>query len=111
MDSNRVHEPVFREHPDWIAVDADGKPYRSGDLYVTCINGPYYRSFLPDVMREIVERAHPDGFTDNSWAGLGRDTICYCANCSRSFQAKAGLALRGAHTRTRSIPPLLAAFT
>ena len=86
MDSNRVHEPVFREHPDWIAVDADGKPYRSGELYVTCINGPYYRSFLPDVMREVIQRSHPDGFTDNSWSGLDRNSICYCENCRRGFR-------------------------
>jgi len=90
MDSNRVHEPVFREHPDWIAIDADGKPYRSGDLYVTCINGPYYRSFLPGVMREIIERAHPDGFTDNSWSGLDRGSICYCENCRKGFRDAAG---------------------
>ena len=85
MDSNRVHEPVYRQHPDWIAVDAEGTPYRSGDLYVTCINGPYYREFLPGVMREIIERAHPDGFTDNSWSGLDRNSICYCENCRRGF--------------------------
>jgi hypothetical protein len=90
MDSNRVHEPVFREHPDWIAVDADGKPYRSGELYVTCINGPYYRSFLPDVMREVIGRSHPDGFTDNSWSGLDRDRICYCESCRRGFHDAAG---------------------
>ncbi|HEU4720738.1 MAG TPA: alpha-amylase family protein, partial [Gemmatimonadaceae bacterium] len=90
MDSNRVHEPVFREHPDWIAVDAEGKPYRSGELYVTCINGPYYRSFLPDVMREVIERARPDGFTDNSWSGLDRSSICYCENCRRGFRDATG---------------------
>jgi hypothetical protein len=90
MDSNRVHEPVFREHPDWIAVDAEGAPYRSGELYVTCINGPYYRSFLPDVMREIIARTHPDGFTDNSWSGLDRGSICYCENCKRGFHDASG---------------------
>ena len=93
MDSNRVHEAMFRAHPDWIAVDAGGQPYRSGDLFVTCINGPYYRSYLPDVMREIVERSHPDGFTDNSWSGLDRGSICYCVNCARSFRAERNLEL------------------
>src|SRR3954467_6484242 len=58
MDSNRVHEPLYKAHPDWIAVDATGAPYRSGDLFVTCINGPYYREYLPDVMREIIDRSH-----------------------------------------------------
>ena len=45
------------------------------------------------MLREIIERSRPDGFTDNSWAGLGRESICYCANCDRKFRAKTGQAL------------------
>jgi hypothetical protein len=41
------------------------------------------------VLREIVSRSQPDGFTDNSWAGLGRESICYCDNCVRRFRDKA----------------------
>ncbi len=56
-----------------------GAPYRAGEQYVSCINGPYYQEYLPDVLREIIERSHPEGFTDNSWSGLDRGRICYCA--------------------------------
>jgi hypothetical protein len=90
MDSNRTHEELYRAHPDWFAVDAAGRPYRAGELYVTCINSPYYEEFIPDVLREIIERSHPEGFTDNSWSGLGRSSICYCANCARKFQERTG---------------------
>jgi hypothetical protein len=90
MDSNRAHEPMYHAHPDWFAVDAAGKPYRAGELYVSCINGPYYEQYLPDIHREIIERTHPEGFTDNSWSGLGRDSICYCANCARRFRDHSG---------------------
>ncbi|MDB4884240.1 MAG: hypothetical protein JWL95_3006, partial [Gemmatimonadetes bacterium] len=93
MDSNRVHEPMYRAHPDWIAVDDAGQPYKSGELFVTCINGPYYREYLPEVMREIITRSSPDGFTDNSWSGLDRGSICYCVNCAANFRARTGLAL------------------
>ena len=93
MDSSRVHEPLYRAHPDWIAVDDKGQPYRNGDLFVTCVNGPYYREYLPDVLREIIGRSHPEGFTDNSWSGLDRGSICYCANCARIFRDTRGLAL------------------
>jgi hypothetical protein len=93
MDSNRTAEDFFQAHPDWFARDRDGRPYRAADKYVACINSPYYDEYLPDVLREIIERSHPDGFTDNSWAGLGRDGICFCANCERSFRAKTGTAL------------------
>ena len=88
MDSNRTAEDFYHAHPDWFARDKEGRPYRAADKYVTCINSPYYDEYLPAVLREIIERSHPDGFTDNSWAGLGRDSICYCANCDRAFRAK-----------------------
>ena len=90
MDSNRAAEDFFQAHPDWFARDVEGKPYRAADKYVACINSAYYDEYLPGVLREIVERSRPDGFTDNSWAGLGRDSICYCDNCQRKFRAKTG---------------------
>ncbi len=93
MDSNRAAADFFEAHPDWFARDAEGKPYRAADKYIACINTPYYDEYLPGVLREIVERSHPDGFTDNSWAGLGRESICFCASCERTFRAKTGLAL------------------
>lgn len=89
MDSNRTAEDFYQAHPDWFARMADGRPYRAADKYVTCINSPYYDEYLPDVLREIIDRSHPEGFTDNSWAGLGRGSICYCDNCRRKFRAHA----------------------
>ncbi|HEX7583660.1 MAG TPA: twin-arginine translocation signal domain-containing protein, partial [Prolixibacteraceae bacterium] len=42
MDSNRAHEEFYKAHPDWFAIDAEGKPYKAGELFITCINSPYY---------------------------------------------------------------------
>lgn len=85
MDSNRADEQFYRAHPGWFAVDAQGQPYREGDLYVACVNSPYYDEHIPNVLREIIERSHPDGFADNSWSGLDRARICGCPYCARSF--------------------------
>ena len=93
MDSNRTAEDFFQAHPDWFARNSEGKPYRAADKYVTCVNGPYYDEYLPSVLTEIIERSHPEGFADNSWSGLGRDSICYCDNCARKFRDKAGATL------------------
>jgi Hypothetical glycosyl hydrolase 6 len=86
MDSNRTSEDFFRAHPDWFARAANGDPYRAADKYITCVNSPYYDEYIPSVMREIIERSRPEGLTDNSWSGLGRDSICYCENCARNFR-------------------------
>ncbi len=93
MDSNRADKRFYVEHPDWFTHDAEGVPYRAGEHYIACINGPYYREYLPEILREIIERSHPDGLTDNSWSGLERARICHCGNCAASFRAATGHAL------------------
>ena len=42
------------------------------------------------MLREIIERSRPEGITDNSWSGLGRENICYCENCARRFRDRSG---------------------
>jgi hypothetical protein len=97
MDSNRTSEDFFKAHPDWFTRDASGNPYRAADKYITCVNSPYYDEYIPGVMREIIERSHPEGLTDNSWSGLPRTNICYCENCARKFRDKSGSPLPKSH--------------
>lgn len=93
MDSNRANEDFYKAHPDWFAIDSNGKPYRAGELYITCVNSPYYEKHIPEILKEISDMYHPEGFTDNSWSGLGRESICYCENCKKSFLSKTGKSL------------------
>src|SRR5690348_14808303 len=84
-DSNRAHGEFFAAHPDWFATDAKGTPYKAGDLYISCINSPYYQNHIPAILTEIAQMYKPEGFTDNSWSALGRGFICYCNYCRKSF--------------------------
>ena len=97
MDCNRTAADFYQAHPDWFARQASGQPHRAEDKYVTCVNSPYYDEYIPGILREIIERSHPEGFADNSWSGLNRDSICYCANCTRKFRGNAGAALPTQH--------------
>jgi len=90
MDSSGANEDFYHTHPDWFSADADGRPYRARDLYVPCINGPYYHEHIAAILREIIARYQPEGFTDNLWSGLERNRICYCGNCVQKFRAQAG---------------------
>ena len=90
MDSNRAHEEFYNTHSDWFAIDEKGNPYKAAELYVTCINSPYYNEHIPSILTEIAQLYKPEGFTDNSWSGLGRDSICYCENCKKDFFKKTG---------------------
>jgi hypothetical protein len=95
MDSSRAHEEFYQAHPDWFAVDISGKPYKAGELFISCINSPYYNDHLPAILTEITELYKPEGFTDNSWSGLGRESICYCKYCRKSFREKTGREIPG----------------
>ena len=94
MDSNGAGKEFYEAHPDWFTRNAEGEPYfRERDLYAPCINGPYYREHIPAILREVAAKFRPEGFTDNSWSGLPRASICYCANCRTRFKEQRGLDL------------------
>jgi hypothetical protein len=97
MDSSRAHKELYEAHPDWFASDHEGKPFRNGEHFITCVNSPYFKEYLPDILREIIERSHPEGFTDNSWSGLDRAHICHCEHCGKSFLNRTGKPLPRAH--------------
>jgi hypothetical protein len=93
MDSHRADQAFYDAHPDWFAHDAHGQPYKVTDLYVACVNSPYYHQHIPAVLAEVAERYRPDGFTDNNWNGPMRHQPCYCRHCADSFRARTGEAL------------------
>lgn len=85
MDINTTTRALYDSHPDWYCRDKEGKPYMSQGRYVACVNGGYYQDFIPQVFQEIIDKHHPDGFADNSWAGMKRTSICYCSSCRKKF--------------------------
>ncbi len=74
-------------HPDWIAVEANGKPRRhwaSPDMWVTCGLGPYNFEFMTEVKKELMSRYRMDGIFINRWDGSG---MCYCEHCRKNFKS------------------------
>ncbi len=93
MDSNRAEERFYRQYPDWFVMDRQGQPCGTQGRYQACVNSPYYKEYIPSILREIIGRYQPDGFTDNSWTGVGRNRICYCPYCRHKFAAEVGMSL------------------
>jgi len=93
VDPHAAHQDVYDAHPDWIAVQADGKPRRHWampELWVTCALGPYNFEFMTSVIREIMTTYKPDGIFANRWSGSG---MCYCEHCRHNFKEFSGLDL------------------
>jgi hypothetical protein len=93
MCSGQISEEAFRAHPEWVTRLASGEPFRRGDGYSACINGAYFEEYVPGILREIIERTHPEGIAEVEWGLNTRDVICHCANCIRKFRDKSGAAL------------------
>ncbi len=92
-DPHAAHQEVFDAHPDWIAVDSEGRRRRhwsSPDLWVTCALGPYNFEFMTLVTKEIVSLYKVDGIFSNRWSGSG---MCYCEHCRQNFKDATGLEL------------------
>lgn len=89
-DPHAVHQDVYDAHPDWIAVDAEGRKRRhwaDPTLWVTCALGPYNFEFMTGVTREIVSLYKVDGIFSNRWEGSG---MCYCEHCRANFKKFSG---------------------
>ncbi len=92
-DPHGTYDDVKAAHPDWIAVEASGKPRRhwsSPEMWVTCGLGPYNFEFMTAVHREIMTRYRPDGIFLNRWDGSGE---CYCQHCRSDFKTATGFEL------------------
>ncbi len=92
-DPHAMHQDAYEAHPDWVAVDADGKPRRhwaQPELWVTCALGPYNFEFMTEVHREIMRLYQVEGIFSNRWAGSG---MCYCEHCQRNFREAYGMDL------------------
>src|SRR6266481_2314051 len=89
-DPHATHPDAYEAHPDWIAVDAQGKKrkhWADPDFWVTCALGPYNFEFMTEVTKEIVTQYKVDGVFSNRWTGSG---MCYCEHCVHNFKAFSG---------------------
>ena len=92
-DPHSIRDDAAEAHPEWVAVDAQGRRRRhwaTPDRWVTCALGPYNFEFMTEVTKEIVSLYRVDAVFSNRWSGHG---ICYCEACRVNFRAFSGLDL------------------
>jgi Hypothetical glycosyl hydrolase 6/Beta-galactosidase trimerisation domain len=90
VDPHCIRDDAANKHPEWVAIDAQGKKARHmvmKDRWLTCALGPYNFEFMPQVLREIAAKYAVDAFFANRWAG---HIVCYCDSCKSEFKKAAG---------------------
>ena len=90
VDPHAIHQDAADAHPEWIAVDREGRPRRHWaypSVWVTCAYSDYNFRFMPQVLAEITESYDIDAIFANRWQGHG---VCYCDSCKANFHAASG---------------------
>jgi hypothetical protein len=93
VDPHAIHDDAARAHPEWVAIDAEGKPRRHWafpEVWVTNAYGDYNSVFMPEVVKEIVREYDIDAVFANRWQGHGVD---YGEDSRRRFRDFSGLDL------------------
>jgi hypothetical protein len=90
VDPHCIRDADAQAHPEWVAVDANGRKARHmviQDRWLSCALGPCNMEFMPKVLTEIASKYDIDGFFANRWAG---HITCYCDSCKANFKRATG---------------------
>ena len=61
FDFSRVHESIFKAHPDWCYISPKGERIINTDMYVVSINAPYVQDRAFKIIEEVIDRFAIDG--------------------------------------------------
>lgn len=98
FDFSRVHESIFKAHPDWCYISSGGERIINTNMYAVAINGPYVQQHAFDIIQEVLDLYPIDGIflnmpgyqTRNAYEGkyYGIDQNEYDKAAFRKFSGK-----------------------
>lgn len=94
VDPHAIHADAAEAHPEWLALDADGRPmehWAFPGIWLTCPFSTYHREFITEVARELVRDYDIDAIFANRWQGSGE--ISYSEHARRDFFDSTGFDL------------------
>ncbi|SKB48145.1 alpha-amylase family protein [Dyadobacter psychrophilus] len=61
FDFSRVHESIYKAHPDWCYISPKGERIINTDMYVVSINAPYVQEKAFKIVEEVIDMFPIDG--------------------------------------------------
>ena len=61
FDFSRVHESIYKAHPDWCYISQKGERIINTDMYVVSINAPYVQKKAFKIIEEVIDTFPIDG--------------------------------------------------
>jgi hypothetical protein len=87
IETNFLHESIFKQRPEWFERNKDGSPRAHSEtpwVYRTCLFSNYRNEQVPKIINEIASMYDVDGFFTNSWPQVELPPhLCYCENCQK----------------------------
>jgi hypothetical protein len=93
VDFRGVDRKIYELHPDWFAVDAEGKPILWPDadapepLYAACHNSYYANELAVQFIDTLFEKYDLDGIYEEA---LSCPEVCHCRRCTTRYRAETG---------------------
>ncbi|WP_026630380.1 family 10 glycosylhydrolase [Dyadobacter alkalitolerans] len=61
FDFSRVHESIYKAHPEWCYISPKGERIINTDMYVVSINAPYVQEKAFKIIEEVIDMFPIDG--------------------------------------------------
>jgi len=61
FDFSRVHESIYKQHPDWCYISPAGERIINTNMYAVTINGPYVQQHAFSIVDEVLQTFPVDG--------------------------------------------------
>jgi len=78
---------VAADHPEWVSIDKNGKPYENvSGMYTACVMGDYGKDYGGQMVKEILENYDVDGIKFGGGSYGFHGDICYCESCRSDYE-------------------------
>jgi len=85
-DLSVISPEVALEHPEWISVDINGRPYESvSGMYTACVMGSYSEDYGKRMVKEIIDNYDVDGIKFGGGSYGFNVNICHCKQCEKDY--------------------------
>jgi len=87
LETNFLHEDIYKERPEWFELNKDGTPVKHSEtpwVYRTCLFSGYRNEQIPKIIAEVLSLYEVDGFFTNSWPEVEHAPhLCHCRSCQQ----------------------------
>lgn len=87
-DLSVLSPEIAQEHPEWLSIDINGKPYESNSgMYTACVMSNYAEYYGRDMVTEILDSYDVDAMKFGGGSYGFHGNICYCENCRKDYES------------------------